>query len=266
MNSQAKGKLLVNVLMQLRKVTNHPLLMRKKYTETKLRMMAHEILKEEEFLDSDFSCVLEDMQQMSDFELDNLCRKFRRVKQFRLEDNAVMDAGKIEHLISILRDCVERSDRILLFSQFVIVLDILERVLAELGISFLRLDGSTAQAERQDLIDEFQNDKSVKVFLLSTKAGGFGINLTGANVVVLYDIDFNPHNDAQAEDRAHRVGQTKVVDVIRLVTKDTVEEHIYNAALRKLDLDASVSLGKESEDTDVAGLLDLIEQDMMKTV
>jgi SWI/SNF-related matrix-associated actin-dependent regulator of chromatin subfamily A containing DEAD/H box 1 len=108
-----------------------------------------------------------------------------------------MDAGKVDKLKELLPAMKARGDRILLFSQFVIMLDVLERVLETMGFNFIRLDGQTPLPERQDLIDEFQSDETITVFLLSTKAGGFGINLTAANVVILYDIDFNPHNDAQ---------------------------------------------------------------------
>lgn len=108
-----------------------------------------------------------------------------------------MDAGKVDKLLQLLPKMKARGDRILLFSQFVIMLDVLESVLVTMGIKFIRLDGQTPLPERQDIIDEYQNDPSITIFLLSTKAGGFGINLTAANVVILYDIDFNPHNDAQ---------------------------------------------------------------------
>lgn len=103
----------------------------------------------------------------------------------------------------------KKGDRVLLFSQFVIMLDIVEDYLKIKKYKYLRLDGSTVISERQDMIDAYNNDREIFIFLLSTKAGGVGINLTAANVVVMHDIDFNPFNDKQAEDRCHRVGQTK---------------------------------------------------------
>ncbi|KAJ3179278.1 hypothetical protein HK101_010057 [Irineochytrium annulatum] len=120
------------------------------------------------------------------------------------------------------------------------MLDILENVMHTLDINFLRLDGTTSVADRQDLIDQFNEDSSIGVFLLTTKAGGLGLNLTSANVVLLYDIDFNPHNDAQAEDRAHRVGQTRDVEVIKLILKGSVEQHMLRLATAKLHLDRRV--------------------------
>ena len=90
-------------------------------------------------------------------------------------------------------------------------------------MKYLVLTGSTAVDVRQSLVDEFNEDETISVFLLSTKAGGMGINLTAASVVVLFDQDFNPHNDRQAADRAYRIGQKRNVEVIKLVTKSTIE-------------------------------------------
>lgn len=94
--------------------------------------------------------------------------------------------------------------------------------------------------ERQNIVDTFNNDNSIFACLLSTRAGGQGLNLTGADTVVIHDMDFNPQIDRQAEDRCHRIGQTKPVTVYRLVTQGTVDENIYEIAKRKLVLDAAV--------------------------
>ena len=131
------------------------------------------------------------------------------LKDFRLDSATLMSSGKFSVLSSILEEKKEQGDRVLIFSQFVIMLDIVEEFLKFKGYKFVRLDGSTAVSERQDLIDLYNNDNEIFVFMLSTKAGGMGINLTAANVVIMHDIDFNPFNDKQAEDRCHRVGQTK---------------------------------------------------------
>jgi len=103
------------------------------------------------------------------------------------------------------------------------VLDILQVALKHLGVKFTRLDGQTKTDERQGLVDEFNDDEEITVFLLSTKAGGVGINLTAASVVIIYDQDFNPHNDRQAADRAYRIGQEKKVEVVKLITKDSID-------------------------------------------
>jgi len=129
-----------------------------------------------------------------------------------------MRAGKVKELQRLLPNLIRKDkSRILIFSQFTMVLDILEPVMKTMGFKYLRLDGGTKVEERQPMIDSFNDDDSHKVFLLSTKAGGFGINLTGANVVIMYDLDYNPHNDKQAEDRAHRKLQHLLITYITAV-------------------------------------------------
>ena len=100
--------------------------------------------------------------------------------------------------------------------QWTTVLDMLGLLLEHLSISHLRLDGSTSVADRQELVDAFNADASIGVFILSTRAGGLGINLTAADTVIIHDCDFNPAQDRQAMDRAHRIGQTRPVRLIRL--------------------------------------------------
>lgn len=112
------------------------------------------------------------------------------------------------------------------------------------GIPFLRLDGSTPVSERQSLINKFNNG-SIPVFLLSTKAGGLGINLTKADTVIMHDLDFNPENDRQAEDRAHRIGQTRDVTVKKLVCESTVDQAIYTMGERKKKLSEALLANKK---------------------
>lgn len=136
----------------------------------------------------------------------------------------------------------ERGHRILLFTQFRGSLDILSDYLLMKGVKYLRLDGETENLKRQKLIDLFNASNSeFKIFLLSTKAGGLGINLTTADTIVIFDSDFNPHNDVQALNRAHRIGQKNNVMVYRLVCKNSVEERIIEAAKRKLMLDTMMT-------------------------
>merc|ERR1719462_166668 len=135
----------------------------------------------------------------------------------------------------------DNKDRVLIFTQFVMVLDILEQYLKIRGFKYLRLDGSTPVLERKAMIDKFNTEEKYFIFLLSTRAGGLGINLTAANTVILHDLDFNPYNDKQAEDRCHRVGQTKEVKVIRFTSEDTIEEGIHQVALEKLKLEQDVT-------------------------
>lgn len=125
-------------------------------------------------------------------------------------------------------------------------------------LKYCRLDGSTKQVDRQRLVDEFNDpDSSLFAFLLSTRAGGQGINLTGASAVVLFDLDVNPMIDRQAEDRAHRLGQLRDVDVIRLVTVGTVEESIERIADEKLRIDASL-LGQKDKDLALDEIAEMI--------
>lgn len=108
-----------------------------------------------------------------------------------------------------LPELVAAGHRVLIFSQWTKLLDVLEILMTALSLGYLRLDGSTPVAERQDLINTFNLDLSKQVFLLSTRAGGLGINLTSADTVIMHDLDFNPVNDRQAEDRCHRIGQVE---------------------------------------------------------
>ncbi|KAG9322344.1 hypothetical protein KVV02_001326 [Mortierella alpina] len=265
-----------NVLMQLRKAADHPMLFRELYTEAKIKQMAKVITREIEFCDSRIDYIEEDMSVMTDFELHRLCRQYKSVNKFALPDDPWMHAGKVKELEQLLPKLInEDQSRILIFSQFTMVLDILESILKTMDFKYLRLDGQTKVEERQSLIDSFNDDESHKIFLLSTKAGGFGINLTGANVVIMYDLDFNPHNDKQAEDRAHRVGQTREVQVIKLISRGTIEEQIYQLANLKLKLDHHVSqddsvtstkADASGSSTPSAGIMSLIKQNWKATM
>uniref|UniRef100_A0A8C6X9J9 DNA helicase n=1 Tax=Naja naja TaxID=35670 RepID=A0A8C6X9J9_NAJNA len=195
-DGQEKNSEMGNVMMQLRKMANHPLLHRQYYTSEKLRAMSKLMLK---------------------------------------------------------------GDRVVLFSQFTMMLDILEVLLKHEQYRYLRLDGKTQISDRIHLIDEFNSDMDIFIFLLSTKAGGLGINLTSANVVILHDIDCNPYNDKQAEDRCHRVGQTREVQVIRLISKGTIEESMLKISQQKLKLEQDMTATETGEEgaipADIATLL-----------
>ncbi|KAI9364554.1 SNF2 family N-terminal domain-containing protein [Pilaira anomala] len=247
MNAQFEN--MSNIVIHLRKAADHPLLFRKIYTDDLLRQMSKEIMRDVKYWDSNEEYIYEDMTVMSDFELNRLCKENKTIQQHQLKNNEWMDSGKIEKLKLILPECKAKKEKVLIFSQFTRMLDILELVMSTLNVSFVRLDGETKVMERQNLIDDFNDNQDIDVFLLSTKAGGFGINLTSANVVVLYDLDFNPQNDRQAEDRAHRVGQTKDVRIIKLISEDSVEEYILKMANMKLRLDKRVS-AKEGDEAD----------------
>ena len=149
--------------------------------------------------------------------------------------------GKMVLLDKLLPKLRAQGSRVLIFSQMTRVLDILEDYMRLRAMAYCRIDGNTAGEDRDRYMEEYNAPGSEKfAFLLSTRAGGLGINLQTADVVILYDSDWNPQADLQAMDRAHRIGQTKPVRVYRLVTDKTVEEKILERAERKLFLDAMV--------------------------
>ncbi|XP_038704299.1 ISWI chromatin-remodeling complex ATPase CHR11 isoform X2 [Tripterygium wilfordii] len=156
-------------------------------------------------------------------------------------DHLVTNAGKMVLLDKLLPKLKERDSRVLIFSQMTRLLDILEDYLMFRGYLYCRIDGNTGGDDRDASIEAFNRPGSDKfVFLLSTRAGGLGINLATADVVILYDSDWNPQVDLQAQDRAHRIGQTKEVQVFRFCTEYTIEEKVIERAYKKLALDALV--------------------------
>ncbi|XP_058209201.1 ISWI chromatin-remodeling complex ATPase CHR11-like [Rhododendron vialii] len=156
-------------------------------------------------------------------------------------EHLISNAGKMVLLDKLLPKLKERDSRVLIFSQMTRLLDILEDYLIYRGYQYCRIDGNTGGEDRDASIDTFNKPGSEKfVFLLSTRAGGLGINLATADVVVLYDSDWNPQVDLQAQDRAHRIGQKKEVQVFRFCTEYTIEEKVIERAYKKLALDALV--------------------------
>ena len=143
-------------------------------------------------------------------------------------------SGKHEQFLELLEEVVEGGEKALIFSQFTSMLDIFEKDLDEKKIKFIRLDGSTKN--RQELVDQFNEDDSIKVFLISLKAGGVGLNLTAASSVFLYDPWWNPMAEQQAIDRAHRIGQKKKVNIYKFITKNSIEEKILKLQERKGNL------------------------------
>merc|ERR1719421_2582788 len=137
-------------------------------------------------------------------------------------------------LDKLLRRLREGAHRVLIFSQMTRFLDILEDFCTLRQHKYVRLDGSSSTDERRTNIDRFNAEGSdIFIFLLSTRAGGLGINLATADTVILYDSDWNPQSDLQAEDRAHRIGQKRPVHVYRLVTDSSIEEKVVERAQQK---------------------------------
>ncbi|XP_033840609.1 helicase SRCAP isoform X2 [Periophthalmus magnuspinnatus] len=143
------------------------------------------------------------------------------------------DCGKLQTLHTLLRELKTGGHRVLIFTQMTRMLDILEQFLNYHGHIYLRLDGSTRVEQRQALMERFNADRRIFCFILSTRSGGVGVNLTGADTVIFYDSDWNPTMDAQAQDRCHRIGQTRDVHIYRLISERTVEENILKKANQK---------------------------------
>ncbi|XAO26964.1 hypothetical protein I312_105805 [Cryptococcus bacillisporus CA1280] len=258
-----------NILMDLRKAASHPLLFRRLYTDAKIRQIAKACLNTPSYCDCNLDYVIEDLEYMSDYEISNFCTSSveEELHKFALDPEVFLEGGKVMAMVKHIERCKAEGKRMLLFSQFVMILDILEGALNHLGIRYTRLDGQTKTDERQSLVDEFNDDTSITVFLLSTKAGGVGINLTAASVVVIYDQDFNPHNDRQAADRAYRIGQEREVEVIKLITKNSIDEDMLEIGLTKLQLDDMVG-GEEItlDGTDGAGADDKTAKETRKSL
>lgn len=147
------------------------------------------------------------------------------------------DCGKLQRLDKLLRDLQAGGHRALIFTQMTKMLDVLEQFLNIHGHRYLRLDGATKVEQRQILTDRFNNDTRILAFILSSRSGGLGINLTGADTVIFYDLDWNPAMDKQCQDRCHRIGQTRDVHIYRLVSEYTIESNILRKANQKRMLD-----------------------------
>lgn len=160
---------------------------------------------------------------------------------YTTDEHLVYNSGKMVILDKLLARMQKQGSRVLIFSQMSRVLDILEDYCVFRDYKYCRIDGTTAHEDRIAAIDEYNKPGSDKfIFLLTTRAGGLGINLTTADIVVLYDSDWNPQADLQAMDRAHRIGQTKQVVVFRFVTENAIEEKVLERAAQKLRLDQLV--------------------------
>lgn len=231
-----------NPTMDLRKAAIHPGLLREIYNDEKIKVIAMDLLKEQEYWEKDFLFVDQELRNLNDYKIHTLLSKYNRTKKHLVEDSMFFGPQftKLNTLKRILEESFFNKNKCLLFSQFTMCLDILETFMQKLGYKYLRLDGSTLIEDRILSTDEFQLNNNVFVFLLSTKAGGLGLNLTAANVVIFFDIDFNPHNDLQAEDRAWRLGQMRKVYVFKIISRGTIEESMFKTQQSKLILEHNI--------------------------
>ncbi|KAF9240898.1 P-loop containing nucleoside triphosphate hydrolase protein [Melanogaster broomeanus] len=169
----------------------------------------------------------------------------------------IHDSAKLARLDTLLQELKGQDHRVLIYFQMTRMMDLMEEYLIYRQYKYLRLDGSSKLEDRRDMVMDWQTRPDIFVFLLSTRAGGLGINLTAADTVIFYDHDWNPSNDAQAMDRAHRLGQTRQVTVYRLITKGTIDERIIQLARVKKDVQDIVVGNKNF--TDVAKPSEIVQ-------
>ena len=223
---------LMNVMMELRKCCNHPFLIK----GAEERIMTDSLSK----IDPN----------------DNQDPIIRWQKH--LTEQLIQSSGKMVLLMKLLPKLQSGGHKVLIFSQMVRVLDLLEELLRLKKYSYERLDGSTGASLRAAAVDRFTKKSYQRfVMLLSTRAGGLGLNLTSADTVIIFDSDWNPQNDLQAMARAHRIGQTRAVRVYRLLTAKTYEMHMFHSASMKLGLDRAVLAHQRQQGED--------EQDPLKS-
>lgn len=156
----------------------------------------------------------------------------------------ITESGKLAALDKLLVELKQNDHRVLVYFQMTKMMDLMEEYLSYRQHKYIRLDGSSKLDDRRDLVHDWQTKPEIFVFLLSTRAGGLGINLTAADTVIFYDSDWNPTIDSQAMDRAHRLGQTKQVTVYRLLARDTIEERMRDRAKQKEQVQQVVMEGK----------------------
>uniref|UniRef100_M3ZX29 Chromatin-remodeling ATPase INO80 n=1 Tax=Xiphophorus maculatus TaxID=8083 RepID=M3ZX29_XIPMA len=159
------------------------------------------------------------------------------------KESLITESGKLHTLDILLNQLKAQGHRVLIYSQMTRMIDLLEEYMVYRKHTYIRLDGSSKISERRDMVADFQSRTDIFVFLLSTRAGGLGINLTAADTVIFYDSDWNPTVDQQAMDRAHRLGQTKQVTVYRLICQGTIEERILQRAKEKSEIQRVVISG-----------------------
>ncbi|KAG6002540.1 hypothetical protein E4U43_001099 [Claviceps pusilla] len=256
-----------NVWMQLRKAALHPLLFRRHFTDQKVQEMGKILMDrvpQSELHQPDLKHLVQELKNSSDFELHLWCRDYPRLlRQFDIPSAAELDSGKVEKLLELIHQYQKNGDRVLVFSKFSRLIELLQEVLTLQGIDHRVLMGNTDVSERQSLIDEFNDDADIPVFLLTTGAGGTGINLTAANKVIIFDQSDNPQDDIQAENRAHRLGQKRDVEVVRLIASETLEELIYKACQKKIELANKVTGAMDENQEDAERNLEQEVRKMM---
>uniref|UniRef100_A0A915HXE0 Lymphoid-specific helicase n=1 Tax=Romanomermis culicivorax TaxID=13658 RepID=A0A915HXE0_ROMCU len=160
--------------------------------------------------------------------------------EYKVDDQLLKTSGKLLVFDRLITALIEKKHKMLVFTQFVSLMNILQDYCYYRQLEFCRLEGTMNLEERQEEIERFAKDENVRLFIISTKAGGLGLNLVAADTVIIFDSDWNPQGDLQAQDRCHRIGQNKPVLVYRLICRGTVDEHIVERATKKRRLEKMV--------------------------
>jgi len=245
---------------RLRRICNHPLMGQSKYDEEDYRSLINALRQvRPDFQKAADQRAMQEVRSWSDFDVMQIVSEFglldflgEQSSKFQAsQEELLQGSAKIRRLVSLLEEQREAGRKTLVFSQFTQFLDVIQEALHRIGFCCGRLDGKVSLGDRPQVVKRFMTkDSGTDVFLLSTKAGGIGLNLTAADKVVLMDLSFNPHDNRQAEDRAHRLGQQLPVSVHYLVCTGTIEEVVLKVNLRKMELDyqfggQKMLLGKE---------------------
>eukprot|EP00554_Chaetoceros_debilis_P002425 CAMPEP_0194085366 /NCGR_PEP_ID=MMETSP0149-20130528/17372_1 /TAXON_ID=122233 /ORGANISM="Chaetoceros debilis, Strain MM31A-1" /LENGTH=1145 /DNA_ID=CAMNT_0038768237 /DNA_START=83 /DNA_END=3520 /DNA_ORIENTATION=+ len=274
-SKQASQAARSHLFTQLRKAANHTLLLRNRHQSPEAIEHLSKSLFVAGYFGYDATCtqtlVKKELELFSDYDIHcaalSLIEDNRNLRpelgKYLLQESDLFCSPKFARIQETLPKMIEQQHRVLIFSQWTRCLDLLGCLMEAMSIRFTRLDGQTNIEVRQTLIDQFNNDSNISVFLLSTRAGGMGINLTAADTVILHDLDFNPFNDLQAENRVHRFGQTKPVTIIKMITEDTVDADIYKMQQRKAKMNAAImdsktkAKDKKTDAKEIKAILDM---------
>ena len=222
---------LMNIQMELRKCCNHPFLING-IEQTEMENLEKNILD------------TMNTQHIKKFDK-------KKFEEQRMNDILIPTSGKMVLIDKLLPKLRKEGHKVLIFSQMVKMLDILDEYCEYRGYPCERLDGRIGGNDRQKAIDRFNRTADSFVFLLSTRAGGVGINLTAADTVIIFDSDWNPQNDVQAMARCHRIGQKKHVTIYRLITRKSFEAEMFERASKKLGLEQAVLGTRQFNDQDL---------------
>lgn len=241
---RARRDFVKNLFARLRRICNHPLLGQSKFSDADYEKLVEALRRvRPDFQKATLQKALGEVRGWSDYEVAAVVRDYGLSSllgpHFTVSRAELMEgSAKVAQLVQLLQDQRKAGRKTLVFSQFTQFLDLIADVLKAIDLSFARLDGATNVGERPEIVRNFQDPTSgVDVFLLSTKAGGVGLNLTAADSVVLMDLSFNPQDNRQAEDRVHRLGQTRPVSIYYFVCRGTIEEQVLKINLNKMALD-----------------------------